>query len=71
MCCLQSCCLSCVSQLTAGEVLATLPSSQGLLVSRVIQSPDSAGYSKHLYIFGVEFFSLSLLELCKSELSGL
>lgn len=36
-----------------------------------IQSPDGAGYSKHLYMFGMEFFNLSLLELCKSEVSGL
>lgn len=55
----------------AGDVLATLPSSQGLLVSRVIQSPDGAWYRKHLKMFGVEFFNLSLVELCKSEVSTL
>lgn len=48
MCYLQYCCLSCVSQLRAGDVLATLPSSQGLLLSSVIQSSDGAWYSKHL-----------------------
>lgn len=35
--------------LAAGDVPATSPSSQGLLVERAMQSPDVAGYSKHLF----------------------
>lgn len=82
ICCARSCCRSCMFPLAAGDVPATSPSSQGLLVERAMQSPDVAGYSKHLFFFFL-FFPLSpppphlfffvcfALVLCKSAVSCL